>query len=78
MSINKKSLMNLGAKYVACTKEDVIPDRDMFIPQYSVVWTKMDIADAPKDAIVTWFVADGFTIKSARFRLGTVTIIDQI
>lgn len=84
MDLNTEFLRSIKAKYVACTKERLISnipsDRAKYkiIPQYSIVWTDMEIDGAPDNAVIKWYYLDGNTVHFECFALNLVVIVEKI
>lgn len=77
-------MLALKVKYVACLKHGPVsvPDQNgkivAIIPQYKVLWTDMEIADAKPSDLVSFSFYNGYTIISVNLKLGDVVIVDKI
>ena len=76
-------LKSIGAKYVACLKKtrvvkNVNTNIIRMIPQYSIVWTDMEIEDAPKEAMIKWYFLDGNSIHYDVMPLDAVIVVEKI
>lgn len=77
MDLSTDILKNLGAKHIGCLKERVI-GHNVVIPQYTIVWTEMNLEGAPKDTIIGWKFLNGNAVLSANISQEFVTIIEKI
>jgi len=84
MDLSTDFLRYLNAKYVACTKKQMISNVPnariscIIVPQYSIVWTDMEISCAPEDSMVKWYFLNGNTIHYDVMPLNSVVIIEKI
>ena len=84
MDLNTNFLRCLNAKYVGCTKRQMVSDiatagvSCVVVPQYSIVWTDMEINGAPEDTMVKWYFLNGNTVHYDVMPLSLVVIIEKI
>jgi len=83
--ISTEILKSLNAKYVACLKKSkIILDNSIIrrviqiIPQYTIIWTEMDILGAPMSAQIQWAFLDGNTIHQFIASLDEVSLIEDL
>ena len=77
MDLSTELLKRLGARQVGCLKEMVIR-HNIMLPQYTIVWTEMNLEGAPKDTIIGWKYFNGKNILSTNISQELVTIIEKI
>jgi len=84
MDLTTDFLRYLNARYVGCTKRQMVSDiaiagaSCIIVPQYSIVWTDMEIGNAPEDAVVKWYFLNGNMVHYDVMPLNLVTIIEKI
>ena len=80
--INDDTLRAMGAKYVFCTNRKIISRIDrskiLITPKYSVVWTDMEIKDAPAAATISIYVLDGMSAISINVQLADLHFLEKL